>query len=191
MTRCLKTANYTYSGLSLPPYYPFVPTIKELFREGISTHTCDHRSNKTYIHNLFPSWTIESTFTEYDELWNGITAETSSSQDYRSKVVLDSVFASDPAQIISITTHSGEASSLLRVLGHRTFSLVTGAIIPILVKAETFKATSGATTTTSPWTSSAWCTNGAPLSSINNGACVCSGGVTPTATVLASVTAGF
>lgn len=184
LTRCLQTANYTYSNLSLPAYYPFIPTIKELFRESISTHSCDHRSNKTYIHNLFPTWKIEDTFAEDDDIWNGITAETNSAQDYRSKIVLDEVFSSDPSQIISITTHSGEAGSLLRVLNHITFSLVTGAIIPVLVKAETLTATKGATTTSTPWTTSAWCTNGAPLSSISNGACVCSNGVAPVATLL-------
>ncbi|KAL1306177.1 hypothetical protein AAFC00_004279 [Neodothiora populina] len=193
LTRCLKTANYTYSNLNLPADDPFIPTVKELFRETISTHTCDHRSNKTYIEHLFPTFRIEDTLTETDEIWNGITAETDSAKDYRSKIALDSVFATDKAaRVVSITTHSGEAASLLRVLGHRVFSLVTGAIIPVLVKAETVAIGSGAaTTTTVPWTSSAWCTNGAPLSSIDGGACVCSGGVMPTATVLASVTAGF
>jgi broad specificity phosphatase PhoE len=39
LTRCLKTANLTFSGLDLPVYYPFLPMIKELLREGISIHT--------------------------------------------------------------------------------------------------------------------------------------------------------
>lgn len=65
LTRCLQTANYTYSNLSLPSYYPFVPTVKEFFREMISIHTCDRRSNKTYIHDSFPTYIIPSEFTEY------------------------------------------------------------------------------------------------------------------------------
>jgi broad specificity phosphatase PhoE len=64
LTRCLQTAQLEYGNLSLPSYYPFVPTIKELFREGISVHTCDHRSNKTYIQKNFPTYQFESTFTE-------------------------------------------------------------------------------------------------------------------------------
>ncbi|KAH0335896.1 putative GPI anchored protein, partial [Aureobasidium melanogenum] len=183
LTRCLKTANYTFAGLGLPN---FVPTIKELVREGISTHTCDHRSNKTYIHNLFPSWNIEPTFTETDELWNGITEESSSAQDYRSKIALDEIFTSSPeASIISITTHSGEASSLLRVLGHRSFSLVTGAVIPVFVKAETMSIAKNATMTTVPWDAAAWCTNGPPVTS--NAACVCSNGMLPVATTASGV----
>lgn len=177
LTRCLKTANLTFNGLGLDN---FVPTIKEYIREGISTHTCDHRGNATYIKSLFPSWHIEPTFTEVDSLWNGITEESSSAQDYRSKIALDQIFSSDDAEVISITTHSGETSSLLRVLGHRSFSLVTGAVIPVLVKAEKVKAAEGATTTTIPWDAGAWCTNGPPLASST--ACVCSDGVVPVAT---------
>jgi len=177
LTRCLKTANLTFNGLGLDN---FVPTIKEYIREGISTHTCDHRGNATYIKSLFPTWHIEPTFSETDNLWNGITEESSSAQDYRSKIALDQIFASDDAQVISITTHSGETSSLLRVLGHRSFSLVTGAVIPVLVRAERVKVAEGATTTTVPWDAGLWCTNGPPLASST--ACVCSDGVAPVAT---------
>ncbi|KAH9835991.1 GPI anchored protein [Teratosphaeria destructans] len=136
LTRCLQTANITFSGLALPHYYPFIPTVKELLWEGISLHTCDHRFNRTYIHDLFPNWTIESGFTEYDEIWNGVTAETSASQDIRSKKVLDEIFTSDDHTWLSVTSHSGEIASILRVLGHQAFSLSTGAVIPVLVKAQ-------------------------------------------------------
>ncbi|KAK0353100.1 putative phosphoglycerate mutase pmu1 [Friedmanniomyces endolithicus] len=136
LTRCLKTANYTFAGLEFPKYYPFVPTVRELLREGISIHTCDHRRSRTYIHNLFPTWNIDPSLTEYDQIWNGVTAETNAAQDARSKIVLDSIFSSDDHTWISITSHSGEIGSILRVLGHQSFSLSTGAVIPVLVKAE-------------------------------------------------------
>jgi len=64
LTRCLQTANYTYGGLPLPSYYPFVPTVKELLREGISIHTCDRRSNRTYIANNFPTYHLDPLLTE-------------------------------------------------------------------------------------------------------------------------------
>jgi len=64
LTRCLQTANYTYGGLSLPSYYPFVPTVKEFFRESISIHTCDRRSNKTYIAETFPNYIIDPLLSE-------------------------------------------------------------------------------------------------------------------------------
>ncbi|KAL9099116.1 MAG: hypothetical protein Q9163_005342 [Psora crenata] len=156
LTRCLVTVSLTFSGLHLPHQYPFVPIVKELFREGISGHTCDRRGSKTYIHSNFPSYRIESGFTENDELWQALHSETSIDQDIRSKTALDDVFGHDPSTYISITSHSGEIASLLRgtltfsrnllqanenvlVLGHRPFSLRTGAVIPVLVKAERIK----------------------------------------------------
>jgi len=183
--RCLDTANITFSNLSLPAHHPFVPTIKEKLREGISIHTCDHRSNKTYIHNSFPTYKFESGFPENDTLWNGVTAETSSSQDVRSKALLDDIFSSDDSTYISFTSHSGELGSILRVLGHQTFRLSTGAVIPVLVKAETLSAPSIATTTAQSWTVSPHCTK-PPISSISGGACVCPSSAAPVTTILAT-----
>jgi hypothetical protein len=103
--------------------------------------------------------------------------------------VLDEVFSTDKSQIISITTHSGEGASVLRVLGHQVFSLVTGAIIPVLVKAETIKVNKTVlATTTVPWATSAWCTDGPPFSSETESpyACVCSDGASPSAGTIAS-----
>jgi len=114
LTRCLQTANLTFSGLVLQAQHPFIPEVKELFREGISGHTCDHRCSKTYIHNSFPSYRIEPGFTENDELWEALHGETSINQDIRSKKVLDQVFSTDCSTYISITSHSGEIASLLR-----------------------------------------------------------------------------
>lgn len=164
-----------------------MPTIKELLREGISTHTCDRRSNKTAIEALFPSFNFEPEFPENDPFWSGIKAETSAAQDYRSKRVLDDLFAHDANSWLSITSHSGEIRSLLRVLGHREFSLGTGAVIPVLVEAKWEMANSTTSTLTAPaFTSTSFCTNGPQITSVATG-CVCSSessstGVAATAT---------
>jgi len=68
LTRCLQTANYTFSRLKLPARHQFKPEVKEFFREGISGHTCDRRGSKTYIHDSFLSYTFENGFTENDQL---------------------------------------------------------------------------------------------------------------------------
>ncbi|KAK3080953.1 hypothetical protein LTS18_011608 [Coniosporium uncinatum] len=106
---------------------------------------------------------------------DGVLAETPVAQDARSTTVLNEVFTSDDSTWISITSHSGEIRSLLRVLGHREFSLSTGAIIPVLVKAEYFRQ--GEIITTPAWTATATCT--APpitsLSTVTPG-CVCPSG---------------
>ncbi|KAF2621273.1 phosphoglycerate mutase-like protein [Macroventuria anomochaeta] len=155
--RCLDTAKITFSNLTLPKKSPFVPTIKEFLREGISAHTCDRRSNKTYIHQNFPSYKFEKGFPENDPYWKELMAEPSADQDIRSKAVLDDIFSNDDSTYISVTSHSGEISSLLRVLGHRVFKLATGAAIPVLVKQTTLSGDAPATTTV-PWNSQATCT---------------------------------
>jgi broad specificity phosphatase PhoE len=114
LSRCLQTANITFSRLQLPSRHPFIPEVKELFREGISGHTCDRRSSKTYIHENFPSYRIEDGFTEIDELWVALHGETDVGEDIRSKKVLDRVFGADDNTWISITSHSGEIASILR-----------------------------------------------------------------------------
>lgn len=182
LSRCLQTANITFSGLSLPKYKQFTPVVKEYLREGISIHTCDRRGNKTYIQKNYPLYKIEPNFVEYDYLWNGVTAETNAAQDLRSFVALESIFSTHHVgSFISITSHSGEIASILRVLNHRDFSLNTGAVIPVLVEAVTVQASP--TTTAAIWIPSSHCT-APPLSSISNGACVCSNNASPVTSLL-------
>lgn len=180
LRRCLETADITFRGLQLSSGHPFVPTVKEWLREGISIHTCDHRSSRSWIAKNYPDFIIEPTFSEDDQQWNGITGETPSAQAYRTRLALSEIFEHDKASIISITAHSGEIRTILGVLEHTPFSLVTGAILPTLVKIT--KVNKPPTeTTTQPWTTEAWCTNGPPVASVG-GRCVCQDGVPPVAT---------
>lgn len=176
LTRCLQTANITFSGLQLPQKSPFIPTVKEYLREHISIHTCDHRKSESYIHNLFPDWEFEEGFTENDELWDGVTAETDDANDARSKKWLDEIFSSDSSTWISITSHSGEITSTLRVLGHQEFALNTGAIIPVLVKAQFLPKDDAPSPTSWHWTVSTHCASPPKTSKddVDQG-CVCTG----------------
>jgi broad specificity phosphatase PhoE len=180
LTRCTITANLTFNGLALPKSKPFVVIVKEFFREGISIHTCDRRSTKSFIANMFPWYKFEKGFTERDELWRGTEGETGDAQSARTKIAMDDVFQTDGGTWISISSHSGEIARILTVVGHRTFRLSTGQIIPFLVKAEvvdpiptsTFVAFTFEPTCTSP-----------PVTSIAGQGCVCSTAATPTITL--------
>jgi broad specificity phosphatase PhoE len=114
LTRCLDTANLTFSNLPLPATHPFIPTIKELFREVIGVHTCDRRSSKTFIGERYPEWKFEEGFKEEDPLWSATDRESDGAMDERSRKVLDDVFENDGNAWISISSHSGEIGSLLR-----------------------------------------------------------------------------
>jgi hypothetical protein len=110
----MATASVTFSGLNLPHSKPFIPIIKELFREAIGVHTCDRRSSKSIIGENYPNWPFEEGFEEEDPLWSASLRETDRAQDQRAKAVLDDVFSSDRNTWISVSSHSGQISSMLR-----------------------------------------------------------------------------
>ncbi|MCJ1271941.1 hypothetical protein MMC22_011846 [Lobaria immixta] len=150
LDRCLATANYTFSGLTLPTYFPFIPVVKELLREGIGIHTCDRRSSKSYIRSTYPSYHIEDGFAETDPLWTADVRETDSAQEARLKLLLDDVFTHDAYSFISLTSHSGSIEAILRAVRHRTFPLGTGAVIPVLVRAEIIQRSAPSTSIAPP-----------------------------------------
>ncbi|KAK8003025.1 phosphoglycerate mutase [Apiospora arundinis] len=186
LSRCTTTANLTFASLALPADRPFTPVIKEFLREGISIHTCDRRSNKTYIQSMFPSYRFEESFTEHDELWNGTFAEAGAAQNARSKAVLDDIFSKDGNTWISITSHSGEIRSLLSVLGHRPFSLSTGQAIPVLVRARNHRKIEDPATpvSDSSWVFEPTCTS--PPATSGAAGCVCAT-ASPTLSVMSSL----
>ncbi|CZT06491.1 related to GPI anchored protein [Rhynchosporium graminicola] len=136
LLRCLATASLTFSHLDLPKDRPFIPTIKENIREVIGVHTCDRRSGKSVIKSKYPDWPFEDGFAEEDPLWSAELRETDEAIDQRTLRAIEDIFSTDDHTYISLSTHSGQIASMLRVLNHRVFGLGTGQAIPVLVKAE-------------------------------------------------------
>ncbi|KAI0969560.1 phosphoglycerate mutase-like protein [Xylaria arbuscula] len=188
LTRSATTANLTFASLKLPATRPFAPTVKELLREGISIRSCDERSNKSALSALLPAFRFEDGFSETDLLWRGRKdqGETNEAQALRARAALDDIFGHDKSTWISFTTHSGQTAMTLSVLGHRVFGLSTGQAIPVLVRAETIKA-SPATTTFASFTSEPTCL-APPVTSISGQGCVCSNATSAIVSVVATPT---
>lgn len=125
-------------------------------REALGIHTCDRRSTKSAIHTRWPHFKFENGFAEDDPLWVSDLRESNSHLDARVKALLDDIFTTDHHTFLSFTSHSGAIGGILRVLGHITFSLQTGGVIPVLVKAETIYG-SEPSTTIAPGTSAPTC----------------------------------
>lgn len=125
-------------------------------REALGIHTCDRRSPKSAISSRWPHFKFEDGFAEEDPLWVSDVRESNSHLDARVKTLLDDIFTNDDHTFISFTSHSGAIGGLLRVLGHIAFSLQTGGVIPVLVKAETVRGTAPSTTV-EPGTSAPTC----------------------------------
>ncbi|KAL8752976.1 MAG: hypothetical protein Q9184_005565 [Pyrenodesmia sp. 2 TL-2023] len=134
--RCLQTANLTFQHLNLPADRPYRPIVKERLREVFGVHTCDRRSRLSLLKSEFPNCAFEAGMSEEDEWWEAGHRESDAEIDVRVGRLLDEVFGADESSFISFTSHSGAICSLLRVLGHREFRLATGAVIPVLVRAE-------------------------------------------------------
>lgn len=95
----------------------------------------------------------------------------------------DVFFASSREKaVVSVTSHSGEIASILRVVGHRDFSLKTGAVVPVLVRAE---LKGGEAPSSAAWTVSAHCT-ALPVASARGCVCASSAGVVMTPLVTGS-----
>jgi hypothetical protein len=98
------------------PIPTFRPKIKEIFRETIGVHTCDRRSRKSEIGSVWEDkgFVFEAGFEEEDSLWRPYERETEAGEDVRSRQALKEVFMDSTNTWISITSHSGQISSLLR-----------------------------------------------------------------------------
>ncbi|OKP13834.1 hypothetical protein PENSUB_409 [Penicillium subrubescens] len=134
--RCCQTAQVTFEGLDMPLTNPFQPLVKELLRETMGEHTCDRRSTKSAIAADFPRYRLEPRFTEEDGLWDPKVRESDEHRDRRLLELLNDIFGTDENVFLSLTAHSGAITSILQVVGHRKFPLATGAVIPVVVKAE-------------------------------------------------------
>lgn len=102
----------------------------------MGVHTCDERSTKSTIEKRFPSYRIEPGFTEQDELWSPDVRESDADRDARLLKLLREIFAQDSNTVLSLTAHSGAITSVLKVTGHREFALLTGAVIPVVLRVE-------------------------------------------------------
>ncbi|KAJ5692944.1 hypothetical protein N7462_002367 [Penicillium macrosclerotiorum] len=134
--RCCQTAQVTFEGLAMPRTTPFQPLVKELLRETMGEHTCDRRSARSAITTEFPQFRFEPGFAEEDELWDPKIRESNEHRDARLRELLGDIFVNDENVFLSLTAHSGAITSILQVTGHREFRLETGAVIPVIVKAD-------------------------------------------------------
>lgn len=156
LRRTCQTFHYTWA--SVTEYFTesnaevFAPVVKELSRETYGIGTESKRHQKSYIHGRWPSFKFEEGFSEEDLRWEKDYHESKEHRNYRATLLLNDIFSNDASTVISLTSHSGLISSLLKVVDHRKFPLGTGQMIPVLIKAsrpDSFKKPK----LTEPWTS--------------------------------------
>ncbi|GEQ68624.1 hypothetical protein JCM33374_g2292 [Metschnikowia sp. JCM 33374] len=147
LQRSCWTSVYTWEGLRPSDKHPL---IIEKMRETIGQNLCDKRSTKTVIEERFSRYGFETEagFAEEDPLHNP-RREAAEELALRVNSVCQQLFDEDwdnaagkvdktkaaENSIISTTTHAGTIRSFIVVFGHRRFTLSTGGMIPVVVKA--------------------------------------------------------
>ncbi|KAI3402817.2 PMU3 [Candida oxycetoniae] len=137
LSRAIDTLYYTWDPIL--DLKKVQPKIQENWRETMGIHTCDKRSTRSIINQRFTGkgFEIESSLTEEDELYQDDYRETVDEQAMRMNSALQELFSEcgKDESIIGITSHSGSIRTQLMVLGHRSFAVQTGGMVPVFVKA--------------------------------------------------------
>jgi broad specificity phosphatase PhoE len=135
LSRSIDTLIHTWSGIL--PIGEMKPLIMENIRETMGVHTCDKRSTKTIISDKYVNqgFVIEPEFEEEDIYWQVDYRESVAEHGLRINQALQDIFGkTTDDSIIGITSHSGSIRAQLLVLGHRSFAVGTGGMIPVFVK---------------------------------------------------------
>ena len=151
LTRALRTAEITWRPLAIARLLGGTEVgedgndlkihVLENLRECVGIHTCDQRSTRSKIAEIFPSpiFEIEGSMTQDDELWRPDLRESDSAMTVRLRSLLDQVLGMPLAvdvQVLSLTAHGGAIMAILRAIGHRDFGVAVGGCVPVLVRVE-------------------------------------------------------
>lgn len=133
-TRAIDTLNITWRDLVDLPKAKVVAY--ESLRETMGVHTCDKRGTRSTLQEKYGLWLdIEKDMPEDDIYWRADYRETVAEQAVRMNDSFQKIFNESNESVVSITSHSGSIRAQLLVAGHRAFSVGTGGMIPVLVKA--------------------------------------------------------
>ncbi|KAK2606562.1 hypothetical protein N8I77_005304 [Diaporthe amygdali] len=135
LARCLETTRLAFSAAGAAEGVKVI--VKENLRERLGVHTCDKRRSRTWIQENYASYEIEHGFTEHDELWKSDVRESLEDHVLRINRFLHDVFENDEEVVISLTIHSGAIRALYAAIDHRDVWVSPGAMVPVLIQAET------------------------------------------------------
>lgn len=111
------------------------PLVMENLRETYGVHTCDKRAPARVLRQKYAA-DFEDGFAEEDPWYRDDERELVAHHAMRINQLFQDIFNAAPQHaVISTTTHSGSIRAALLVLGHRPFTVATGGMIPVFVRA--------------------------------------------------------
>lgn len=139
LQRTCQTFEITWDGL-VPE--DRVVKVDEMIRETIGLDLCDQRSTRSVIELRFPKLKLDDDVTEEDILFKADLRELLPERTIRVNNFLQALFEADRQytdkianQLVSLTCHAGTIRLILIATHHRPFTIPTGGMIPVLVKA--------------------------------------------------------
>ncbi|KAK6461301.1 histidine phosphatase superfamily [Scheffersomyces coipomensis] len=110
--------------------------VKEFARESYGIGTESKRHDRKYLEDNFDFLTFENGFNDEDVLWTDKVHESKQHRNWRAQTLLIDIFQQlkqEEVDVISIVSHSGLISSILKVIGHKKWKLPTGSMIPVVI----------------------------------------------------------
>ncbi|KAF8649011.1 hypothetical protein AX16_006125 [Volvariella volvacea WC 439] len=134
-TRAMRTCQITFEQVVPDATRDWVE-VSENCREENGVHTCDKRRTRSYILERFKGFFTGPGFSEEDDLWDPDVRESFEHMVYRAGTVLDQIFSSEETgNFVSITGHGGIINAFMGCLGRPRAVLMTGGVLPVVVKA--------------------------------------------------------
>ncbi|EGZ27664.1 hypothetical protein PHYSODRAFT_261613 [Phytophthora sojae] len=129
LERALKTFTIAYQSQKNVSSKPL-----ELPREILGVDTCDERRSISEKKRQYPDLDFSGFESDADPWWTPDHRETDSELEARANKFLEVLFSDVSAQRVGVVSHSVFGAALLRVIGHREYSLGTAEFLPLLIE---------------------------------------------------------
>ncbi|CAH0481397.1 unnamed protein product [Peronospora belbahrii] len=106
----------------------------ELPREVLGVDTCDKRRNISEKKLEYREVDFSGFESNEDPWWTPDYRESDVELEIRATKFLDFIFSNSSAKSIGVVSHSVFGAALLRVVGHREYSLGTAELLPLLIE---------------------------------------------------------
>ncbi|KAH7481820.1 hypothetical protein KRP22_011214 [Phytophthora ramorum] len=130
LERALRTFTIAYQNQTSN----IASTPLELPREVLGVDTCDERRKISEKRLQYPELDFGGFVSDSDPWWTPDHRETDAELETRASKLLGMIFHNVSGHSVGVVSHSVFGAALLRVIGHREYSLGTAEFLPLLIE---------------------------------------------------------